>query len=86
MCRDFLFGSGREAAADLVLFHLPEARVEALPRGEKIRMLPLYRDWIARGWVSGERYDGVWANVGTPDELRELDVQLAAPPSEKVLR
>ena len=47
------------------------ALFEALPRGEKIRMLPLYRDWIARGWVGGERYDGVWANVGTPDELRE---------------
>jgi MurNAc alpha-1-phosphate uridylyltransferase len=59
---------------------------ETLPRGERIRMLPLYRDWIGHGWVSGERYDGVWANVGTPAELTELDVQLAAPPSEKVLR
>ena len=59
---------------------------EALPRGERIRMLPLYRDWIGRGWVSGERYDGVWANVGTPAELSELDVQLAAMPNEKVLR
>lgn len=59
---------------------------EALPRGERVRMLPLYRDWIGHGWVSGERYDGVWANVGTPAELTELDVQLAAPPSEKVLR
>jgi N-acetyl-alpha-D-muramate 1-phosphate uridylyltransferase len=59
---------------------------EALPRGERIRMLPLFRDWIGHGWVSGERYDGVWANVGTPAELSELDVQLAATPSEKVLR
>ena len=59
---------------------------EALPRGERIRMLPLYRDWIGHGWVSGERYDGVWANVGTPAELTELDVLLAAPSSEKVLR
>jgi N-acetyl-alpha-D-muramate 1-phosphate uridylyltransferase len=59
---------------------------EALPRGERIRMLPLYRDWIGHGWVSGERYDGVWANVGTPAELAELDGQLAATPSEKVLR
>ena len=59
---------------------------EALPRRERIRMLPLYRDWIGRGWVSGERYDGVWANVGTPAELTDLDVQLAAPSSEKVLR
>ncbi len=59
---------------------------EALPRGQKIKMLPLYRDWIARGWVSGERYDGAWANVGTPAELQQLDGQLATPPSEKALR
>ncbi len=25
-----------------------------LPRGEKLPMLPLYRDWIGRGWASGE--------------------------------
>ena len=44
-----------------------------LPRGEKLAMLPLYRDWIARGWVSGEAYAGTWANVGTPEELARLD-------------
>jgi MurNAc alpha-1-phosphate uridylyltransferase len=49
-------------------------------------MLPLYREWIGHDWVSGERYDGVWANVGTPDELKELDGQLAATPGERILR
>ena len=44
-----------------------------LPRGVKLRMLPLYREWIARGLVSGERYDGFWANVGTPADLAALD-------------
>jgi MurNAc alpha-1-phosphate uridylyltransferase len=44
-----------------------------LPRGVKLKMLPLYRDWIARGLVSGERYDGPWANVGTPADLAALD-------------
>jgi MurNAc alpha-1-phosphate uridylyltransferase len=46
-------------------------------------MLPLYREWIAAGLVSGERYDGPWANVGTPTELAALDASLAAhaPPS-----
>ncbi len=48
-----------------------------LPRGEKLRMLPLYRDWIARGLVTGERYDGPWANVGTPADLEALDAALA---------
>ena len=48
----------------------------ALPRGVKLRMLPLYREWIARGIVTGERYDGPWANVGTPADLALLDAEL----------
>ena len=47
-----------------------------LPRGVKLKMLPLYRDWIERELVSGERYDGPWANVGTPDDLAALDAAL----------
>jgi len=62
------------------------ALFEELPRGEKIRMLPLYRDWIGRGWVSGEYYGGDWANIGTPDELKQLDGQLATYPRESSLR
>ena len=62
------------------------ALFEALPRGEKIRMLPLFRDWIGRGWVSGEYYGGAWANIGTPDELALLDGQLAMLPGERAVR
>jgi MurNAc alpha-1-phosphate uridylyltransferase len=47
-----------------------------LPRGVPLKLLPLWRDWIARGLVSGERYDGPWANVGTPDDLAALNRQL----------
>jgi len=47
-----------------------------LPRHVKLKLLPLLHDWIARGLVGGERYDGPWANVGTPDDLAELDTQL----------
>ncbi len=47
-----------------------------LPRGTKLKMLPLYRDWIARGWASGELFAGAWANVGTAAELAILDSQL----------
>jgi MurNAc alpha-1-phosphate uridylyltransferase len=50
-----------------------------LPRGVKLKLLPLYRDWIARGWVSGERFDGPWANVGTPSDLESLDRRLSDP-------
>jgi N-acetyl-alpha-D-muramate 1-phosphate uridylyltransferase len=48
-----------------------------LPRGVPLRMLPLWRDWMARGMVSGERFDGAWANVGTPADLTALDAHLS---------
>ncbi len=47
-----------------------------LPRGVKLKLLPLFRKWIGEGIVSGERYDGPWANVGTPQELTDLDRRL----------
>ena len=49
-----------------------------LPRRVKLKMLPLYRDWIARGIASGARFDGPWANVGTPHDLVRLDSALRA--------
>ena len=49
-----------------------------LPRNRKLRILPLYRDWIRSGWASGELFRGRWSNVGTPDELHQLDVTLSA--------
>lgn len=52
-----------------------------LPRGVPLKMLPLYREWIARGIVSGERYDGDWANIGTPADLAALDAALRAKPA-----
>jgi MurNAc alpha-1-phosphate uridylyltransferase len=44
-----------------------------LPRGEKLKMLPLYVRWIEAGIASGERYDGPWYNVGSPVDLAALD-------------
>lgn len=52
------------------------ALFRGLPRGVKLKMLPLYHEWISRGLVSGERYDGPWANVGTPADLAALDARL----------
>lgn len=51
-----------------------------LPRRTPLKLLPLWRDWIARGLVSGERFRGRWSNVGTPDDLAQLDAELAALP------
>ena len=44
-----------------------------LPPGKKFKILPLYQDWIDRGWASGEIHTGHWANVGSPYELVRLD-------------
>lgn len=47
-----------------------------LPRGTALKLLPMWRDWIARGIVSGERHDGRWHNVGTPADLARLDAEI----------
>lgn len=49
-----------------------------LPRHSKVKLLPFLREWIHRGLVSGERFDGPWANVGTAADLAALDGALRA--------
>jgi MurNAc alpha-1-phosphate uridylyltransferase len=72
-----LEGAARSTFANIALYRTSLFR--ELPRGEKLKMLPLYREWIGRGWVSGELYRGVWANVGTPADLVDLDAALRSP-------
>ena len=69
-----LDGASRLTFGNIGIYDM--ALFSGLPHGVKLKMLPLYRDWIARGIVSGERYDGPWANVGTPADLAELDTKL----------
>jgi MurNAc alpha-1-phosphate uridylyltransferase len=52
------------------------ALFRGLTRGTRLSMLPLYHAWINERIVSGERYDGPWANVGTPADLATLDASL----------
>jgi MurNAc alpha-1-phosphate uridylyltransferase len=72
-----LEGGGKLTFGNIGLYDT--ALFRELPRGVKLKLLPLYREWIARGWVSGERFDGPWANVGTPSDLAALDRRLLEP-------
>lgn len=82
---DFSLGDGRlslDGAARVTFGNVALYRTalfRELPRGEKLKMLPLFLDWIGRGWASGELHRGLWANVGTPEDLDELDRQLRCP-------
>lgn len=39
-------------------------------------LAPLMFEWIRRGKVSGELYEGPWHNIGTPAQLAALDREL----------
>jgi len=47
-------------------------------------LAPLLRRAMALGQVSGEIYQGVWHDVGTPQRLRDLAARLVNRPSEGV--
>ncbi len=44
-----------------------------IPRGEKAALAPLLRAGIADGRISGERFTGMWTDVGTPSRLEQLN-------------
>ncbi len=61
--------------AGIGLFHTNLLR--EIPIGKKIPLLPFFAAWIGRGLVSGEMYRGEWDNLGTPEQLHQLDVKLS---------
>jgi len=69
-----LDGASRYTYANIGLYDM--ALFRELHRGVKLKLLPFLHRWIAAGIVSGERWDGPWANVGTPDDLADLDATL----------
>jgi MurNAc alpha-1-phosphate uridylyltransferase len=44
----------------------------------KFPLAPLMFDWIRKGRVSGELFRGVWHNVGTPQQLQQIDQEASA--------
>jgi MurNAc alpha-1-phosphate uridylyltransferase len=45
--------------------------------GEHARFGPLMRKYIDLGQVGGEVYDGQWVNVGTVEQLEQLNAPAA---------
>jgi MurNAc alpha-1-phosphate uridylyltransferase len=69
-----LQGSPRWTWSGIGVF--PISLLREIPSGKKIPLLPFMADWIGRGLVRGEVYRGVWDNLGTPEQLAQLDVRL----------
>lgn len=51
---------------------------------ERKRLFPWAFQWVEQGRVSAERFGGRWYNVGTPQDLAELDHQLRRVPLEAI--
>jgi len=69
-----LDGAPRLTFGNVALYRT--ALFRELPRGEKLKILPEYQRWIGERWVTGELFEGRWANVGTPEDLAALDESL----------
>ena len=44
----------------------------------KFPLAPLMYEWIRKGRVGGELYEGRWRNIGTAEQLAELDRELTS--------
>ena len=80
---DFALDSGRVALAGKnkltfsgIGVYQPALFKDVAP-GSVAKLAPLLNQAIAAGKVSGEHYQGVWVDVGTPERLRLLDGQLS---------
>jgi MurNAc alpha-1-phosphate uridylyltransferase len=52
-----------------------------VPLGEKAALAPILRQAMGQQLVTGQRLQGRWVDVGTPERLYELDEQLKGPSS-----
>jgi MurNAc alpha-1-phosphate uridylyltransferase len=48
-----------------------------LKRGEASKLAPLLKEAMNKSLVSGQHYQGLWHDVGTPERLNTLDKQLS---------
>lgn len=60
---------------NIAVFH-PEP-FRTLERGAPVKLFPWMYRFVDEGRVTGERYTGPWDNVGTAEQLAELDRRLS---------
>ena len=79
---DFTLDSGRVMLAEKnnltfsgVGVYQPKLFAAIVP-GSLAKLAPLLRRAISSGKVSGQHYQGVWVDVGTPERLRLIDSRL----------
>ena len=46
---------------------------DGVARGTAMKLFPRLFDYVRQGKVTGEHYRGRWCNIGTPEQLLELD-------------
>lgn len=81
---DFSLDSGRVALSGKnnltfsgIGIYRPELFEGVMP-GSPARLAPLLRQAIASGKAGGHYYHGAWVDVGTPERLRLIDLQLTS--------
>jgi N-acetyl-alpha-D-muramate 1-phosphate uridylyltransferase len=81
---DMGFAAGRIARATPWLTYANIAvlapRIFAAEKAGRQKLFPWLYQFVDRGRVTGETHAGRWYNVGSPDDLRELDTELRAHP------
>ncbi len=64
-------GEPRQTLANVGL--LRTALIADWPQNQRFALLPHYRDWVARGRVTGQLHTGLWCNVTTPGDVDTLN-------------
>ena len=80
---DFVFHHGKLALegepkltfSGIAVYH-PSLFADVAP-GQVAKLAPLLQQAIAQDLASGQHYQGIWHDVGTPERLYELDRQLS---------
>lgn len=71
-----IFANGEQTLTYAGIGVFSPAFFAGIPPGTVMKLRPLLDAAIAAGTLTGERYAGRWVDVGTPQRLAELDVEL----------